>query len=83
MADEEKHVTRPEYFGQDDLWLAGQELAMAHDGRIADALADGRLVRPFDTSMARSEDYALIQPARHMCSWAAQALAKWLVAGIF
>jgi LysR family glycine cleavage system transcriptional activator len=60
--------------------LAGAGLAMAHDGLVADALADGRLVRPFATTMPMSECYALYQPARHMRTWASRVLTEWLVA---
>ena len=60
--------------------FAGEGLAMAHDGLVADALADGRLVRPFDTMVPMSECYALYQPAQHMRSWASRALTDWLVA---
>ncbi len=60
--------------------LTGEGLAMAHDGLVADALADGRLVRPFETTMPMSECYALYQPAQHMRTWASRALTEWLVA---
>ncbi len=60
--------------------FAGGGLAMAHDGLVADALVDGRLVRPFDTTLPMSECYALFQPARHMRTWASRALTDWLVA---
>lgn len=60
--------------------FAGAGLAMAHDGLVADALADGRLVRPFETTVPMSECYALNQPARHMRTSASRALTDWLVA---
>ncbi|ASJ73773.1 LysR family transcriptional regulator [Granulosicoccus antarcticus] len=60
--------------------LAGEGLAMAHDGLVGEALADGRLVRPFKTSVDMSECYALYEPANHMRSWASQALTEWLIA---
>ncbi len=60
--------------------LAGAGLAMAHDGLVADALADGRLVRPFDTVVPMAECYVLYQAARHMRTPASRALAEWLAA---
>ena len=60
--------------------IAGAGLAMAHDGLVADALADGRLVRPFDTVVPMSECYVLFQSARHMRTRASSALSDWLVA---
>ena len=60
--------------------FSGEGLAMAHDSLVADALADGRLVRPFDTTVTMSEFYALYQPAPHMRTWASRALTEWLVA---
>lgn len=60
--------------------FAGDGLAMAHDSLVADALADGRLVRPFDTTVTMSEYYALYQPASHMRTWASRALTEWLLA---
>ena len=60
--------------------FSGAGLAMAHDGLVCDALADGRLVRPFDTTVPMSEFYALYQPARHMRTRASRALSEWLVA---
>lgn len=59
--------------------LAGEGLAMAHDSLVADAIADGRLVKPFKTSLEMSECYALYEPAKHMRSWASQALTQWLL----
>ena len=60
--------------------IAGAGLAMAHDGLVSDALADGRLVRPFDTAVPMSECYVLLQSARHMRTRASSALSDWLVA---
>lgn len=58
--------------------FAGEGLAMAHDSLVCDALADGRLVRPFATTVAMSEFYALYQPAPHMRTRASRALTDWL-----
>ena len=60
--------------------IAGAGLAMAHDGLVTDALADGRLVRPFDTVVAMGECYVLFQSARHVRTRASSALNDWLVA---
>lgn len=60
--------------------LAGAGLAMAHDGLVADALAAGRLVRPFGTAIAMPECYVLFQSARHMRTHASGVLVDWLVA---
>jgi len=59
--------------------LAGEGLAMAHNSLVSDALADGRLVRPFETTVPMSEFYALYQPAPHMRTDASLALTEWLL----
>lgn len=58
---------------------AGEGLAMAHDSLVCDAIEEGRLVRPFATTMAMSEHYALYQPALHTRTQASQALTQWLI----
>ena len=60
--------------------LAGQGLSMGHDSLVRDALADGRLVRPFETTVPMSEFYAVYQPATHMRTEASLALTDWLLA---
>ena len=60
--------------------LAGAGLAMAHDTLVADALAEGRLVRPFDGAVEMSECYCLIEPPAHLRTPASRALTGWLLA---
>lgn len=60
--------------------IAGAGLAMGHDGLVADALADGRLVRPFATTVPMSERYVLFQSASHLRTRASRALSEWLEA---
>ncbi len=59
--------------------FSGEALAMAHDSLVSDALAQGRLVKPFDTTIPMPEFYALFQPAPHMRTSASRALTQWLI----
>lgn len=59
--------------------LSGEGLAMGHDSLVCEALADGRLARPFDTCLPMAEHYALLQPAPHMRTDASNRLATWLI----
>lgn len=60
--------------------LAGAGLAMAHDSLVANALGDGRLVRPFAEAVEMNECYCLIEPQAHLRTPSSQALAEWLLA---
>lgn len=60
--------------------MAGVGMAMAHDSLVADALADGRLVRPFADSVESNEGYCLVVPPSHLRSRSASILTDWLVA---
>ncbi len=60
--------------------LAGAGLAMAHDSLVADALEEGRLVRPFPEAVEMGECYCLIEPQAHLRTPSSQALAEWLIA---
>ena len=60
--------------------VAGAGLAMAHDALVAEALHDGRLVRPFDGAVAMIECYCLLEPPEHRRTPASRALAEWLIA---
>jgi len=60
--------------------IAGAGLAMAHDGLVADALNDGRLVRPFDGAVDMIECYCLLEPPAHLRTPASRALTEWLIA---
>ena len=60
--------------------LAGAGLAMAHGTLVSDLLAEGRLVRPFATSVDMPEAYVLRRPAAHMRTASSRALADWIEA---
>ena len=60
--------------------IAGVGLAMAHDSLVADALADGRLVRPFAEAVESNEGYCLMVPPAHLRTRSAAILSDWLVA---
>ncbi len=60
--------------------LAGSGLAMAHDTLVCELVAQGRLTRPFATSIEMREAYVLRRPAPQMRTPAAEALADWLEA---
>ena len=60
--------------------IAGVGLAMAHDSLVADALADGRLVRPFTETVDSNEGYCLVVPPSHLRTRSAAVLTDWLVA---
>jgi LysR family glycine cleavage system transcriptional activator len=58
--------------------LEGAGMAMVHDTLVADMIADGRLVRPFDYAPPLLEGYYLIPPAKTDQTAASHAFAKWL-----
>ena len=60
--------------------MAGVGLAMAHDSLVADALSDGRLVRPFAEVAESNEGYCLVVPPSHLRTRSAAILTDWLVA---
>lgn len=60
--------------------LAGAGLAMAHDSLVAEALAKGLLVRPFEQSVEMDECYCLIEPQKHLRTPSSSTLAQWLTA---
>lgn len=58
--------------------LEGAGIAMAHDTLVADAIREGRLVRPFDHAPPLTEGYYLIPPARADATPASRTFAAWL-----
>ena len=60
--------------------MAGVGLALAHDSLVADALSDGRLIRPFAESVESNEGYCLVVPPAHLRTRSAAVLTDWLVA---
>lgn len=56
----------------------GEALAMSFDAFAADAIADGRLVRPFDHASSTPESYWLLAPKPGQRSDAAEAFRDWL-----
>jgi DNA-binding transcriptional LysR family regulator len=53
---------------------------MAHDSLVADALSDGRLLRPFAEAVVTNEGYCLVVPPSHLRTRSAAILTDWLVA---
>lgn len=58
--------------------LEGAGIAMVHDTLVADMIADGRLVRPFDHAPPLQEGYYLIPPAKSDQTSASRVFVKWL-----
>lgn len=58
--------------------LEGAGIAMVHDTLVADMLADGRLVQPFDHAPPLSEGYYLIPPPKAYETAASRAFTTWL-----
>ncbi|MFT7214771.1 MAG: DNA-binding transcriptional LysR family regulator [Granulosicoccus sp.] len=54
-------------------------LVMSHDRLVADALSDGRLVRPFAEAVETNEGYCLVVPPSHLRKRSAAILTDWLV----
>lgn len=61
--------------------LAGAGLAMAHDTLAGDLLTEGRLVKPFETSIEMAEAYYLMPPAQHEATPASRAFCDWMLEG--
>lgn len=60
--------------------LEGAGFAMVHDTLVADMIANGRLVRPFNHAPALLEGYYLIPPIKANETKASQLFSKWLKA---
>jgi len=58
--------------------LEGAGMAMVHDTLVADMIASGRLVRPFDHVPPLLEGYYLIPPSKTDQTTASRAFAKWV-----
>ncbi len=58
--------------------LHGAGMAMAHDTLVADLIAAGSLVRPFQHSAPLAEGYFLFPPPSHSRTPASQAFLDWM-----
>lgn len=58
--------------------LEGAGISMVHDTLVADMIADGRLVRPFDHAPPLLEGYYLIPPSKADQTTASRDFANWL-----
>lgn len=57
---------------------AGAGVAMAHDTLVADRMASGSLVRPFEHAAPMAESYFLLPPAPHASTPASRSFVDWL-----
>jgi LysR family transcriptional regulator, glycine cleavage system transcriptional activator len=58
--------------------IEGQGVALARSVIVASDLAEGRLVRPFDTALPTGYSYYLLQPRDTALSQGGAAFAQWL-----
>ena len=59
--------------------LNGQGIALAHDIIAADMIAEGKLVRLFDTSVPMKEQYYLLPPAKRNANSASKVFHAWML----
>lgn len=57
---------------------SGAGITMAHDTLVADRIANGSLVRPFEHDAPMAESYFLLPPAPHASTPASRSFVDWL-----
>lgn len=76
--------TRGPFFSHSHLVIQaaidGQGVALGRSALVADALADGRLVRPLEVSLPVRFAYYIVYPERFAARTAIQAFSAWLMA---